>query len=57
MDYDPAGARDTPPLRHCDNTIKLAEAVGLGSADLKQIEVRGLSVKDALFRFEPGVKT
>jgi hypothetical protein len=32
--------------------LKLAEAKGVGSADLKRIEVRGVSIADALFRYE-----
>ena len=35
-----------------DNTLLLAEAVGLGSAELKQIDVRGVPIKDAVFDFE-----
>lgn len=54
MGYDPAGEWTSPPFYRGDNTMKLAEAMGLGSADLKQIEVRGLSIKDALYEFEPG---
>lgn len=57
MGYDPAAEFGTPPLYHGDNTIKLAEAAGLGSADLKQIEVRGLSIKEALYPFEPKARS
>ncbi len=35
-----------------DNTLLLAEAAGLGSADLSQIDVRGVPIKDAIFDFE-----
>jgi len=52
MGYDPAAGRDNPPFRNCDNTLKLAEAVGVGSADLSRIDVRGVSIKDALCDFE-----
>lgn len=55
MGYDPAGDWATPPFYRGDNTMKLAEAAGIGSADLEQIEVRGLSIKDARYEFEPGV--
>ena len=37
MGYDPAPAKATP-FKDCDNTLKLAEALGVGSADLKRIE-------------------
>ena len=56
MGYDPAAEFGAPPFYHGDNTVKLAEAAGLGSADLKQIEVRGLSIKEALFKFEPAAR-
>ncbi len=53
MGYDPRATRGTIPFRACDNTMLLAEANGAGSADLERIEVRGLSVADAMFGFEP----
>ena len=40
------------PFQYADNMMLLAEAVGLGSADLKKIEVRGTPIKDARFDFE-----
>ncbi len=57
MGYDPAGEWTSPPFYRGDNTMKLAEAVGLGSGDLKQIEVRGLSIPEALYEFEPGARS
>lgn len=53
MGYDPRAAKGTVPFRNCDNTMLLAEAHGVGAADLTRIEVRGLSIKDALHPFEP----
>lgn len=38
--------------QYTDNILLLAEAAGLGSADLAQIEVRGTALKDAVFDFE-----
>jgi uncharacterized protein (DUF362 family) len=35
-----------------DNILLLAEAAGLGSAELGQIDVRGVPIKDAVFDFE-----
>jgi len=52
MGYDPRAPRGVPPFRNCDNTLLLAETHGAGSADLKRIEVRGLSVAQARFPFE-----
>jgi len=42
MGYDPRATRGTAPFAHCDNTLLLAEAHGIGTADLKRIEVRRL---------------
>jgi uncharacterized protein (DUF362 family) len=52
MGYDPRATRGTAPFKTCDNTLLLAEAHGVGSADLKQIDVRGVSIREALYRFE-----
>ncbi len=38
--------------QYADNILLLAEAAGLGSADLGQIDVRGAAIKDAVFDFE-----
>lgn len=51
MGYDPRADRGTAPFVDCDNTLKLAEAHGVGTTDLKNIDVRGLSIKEATFRF------
>jgi uncharacterized protein (DUF362 family) len=51
MGFDPRAARGTVPFKDCDNTLLLAEALGVGSADLKRIEVRGLSVAEAQYPF------
>jgi uncharacterized protein (DUF362 family) len=58
MGYDPMAERGTAPFggsripRGCDNTLKLAEELGVGSRDLKRIEVAGVPVKDVVFRYE-----
>jgi uncharacterized protein (DUF362 family) len=52
MGYNPRAARGTPPFQTCDNTLLLAEAHGVGSADLKAIEVRGVSIEQALYRYD-----
>ncbi|MGE5645583.1 MAG: DUF362 domain-containing protein [Acidobacteriota bacterium] len=54
MGYDTGAARGTKPFLHGDNTLKLAEAAGLGTTDLSRIEVAGLSVKQALCDYGPG---
>jgi uncharacterized protein (DUF362 family) len=54
MGYDPRGDRGAKPFLHGDNSMKLAEAVGIGTTELSRIEVAGLSVKDALYDYGPG---
>ncbi|MCX6636214.1 MAG: DUF362 domain-containing protein [Acidobacteria bacterium] len=51
MGYDPRAPRGAPPFAHCDNTLLLAERLGVGSADLKRIEVRGVPLAQAVHRF------
>jgi uncharacterized protein (DUF362 family) len=41
MGFDPMADRGTPPFERCDSTLKLAEEAGLGTRDLKRIEVIG----------------
>jgi uncharacterized protein (DUF362 family) len=54
MGYDnPRAARGTKPFDFCDNHLLLAEQAGLGTADLAQIDVRGLSI--AKVRYPYGV--
>ncbi len=53
MGYDPKADLGTKPFLRGDNTLKLAEAAGLGTADLSRIEVLGLSIKEALHDFGP----
>jgi hypothetical protein len=43
--------RGTAPFQKCDSTLKLAEELGVGTRDLKQIEVVGVPIQTALFRF------
>ncbi|HXJ89424.1 MAG TPA: DUF362 domain-containing protein [Candidatus Binatia bacterium] len=39
-------------FQYADNMALLAEAAGLGSADLDKIDVRGVPVKEAMFEYE-----
>lgn len=39
-------------FQYADNMMLLAEAVGIGSADLDKIDVRGVAIKAAVFDFE-----
>ncbi len=54
MGYDPHAERGSSPFIRGDNSLKLAEAAGLGTCDLRRIEVVGLSIKDAQIDFGPG---
>ena len=51
MGYDPQANRGTAPFENCDNTLKLAESLGVGTCDLKRIEVVGASIESARFPF------
>ena len=51
MGYDPRAPKGTPPFETCDNTLLLAEEAGLGTADLKNVEVVGSSIEDVQFPF------
>jgi hypothetical protein len=48
---DPRAARGTKPFHFCDNHLLLAEQAGIGTADLSQIEVRGLSLEKARYPY------
>ncbi len=54
MGYDPGADRGTKPFIRGDSALKLCEAKGIGTTDLKRIEVAGLSIKDALYDYGPG---
>ncbi len=51
MGYDPMADRGRPPFETCDNTLRLAEELGLGTRDPARIEVRGAPVADSICRF------
>jgi uncharacterized protein (DUF362 family) len=53
MGFDPRANPGTPPFEHCDSTLRLAEQVGIGTCDLKRIEVLGLPIAKAKFAFAP----
>ena len=51
MGFDPMADRGTAPFEHCDSTLKLAEQLGLGTRDLKRIEVLGMPIAKARVDF------
>lgn len=53
MGYDPRAARGVAPFQKCDNTLLLAEKLGIGTADLKNIEVIGEKIAEVKYKF-PG---
>jgi uncharacterized protein (DUF362 family) len=52
MGYNPRAARGTAPFVKADNTLLLAEAHGVGTTDLKRIDVRGVPIEQALYRYD-----
>ncbi|HXY40426.1 MAG TPA: hypothetical protein VEQ10_12185, partial [Vicinamibacteria bacterium] len=53
MGYDPMAAAGRSPFLDCDSFLELADSQGLGSRDLRRIEVAGTPVTKARFDFEP----
>ena len=51
MGFDPMADRGTAPFETCDNTLRLAEDLGVGTRDLSRIEVVGAAIKDVAFKF------
>jgi uncharacterized protein (DUF362 family) len=51
MGFDPMADRGTPPFEKCDSTLRLAEELGVGTRDLRKIEVIGPRIQDVKFRF------
>jgi uncharacterized protein (DUF362 family) len=51
MNFDPTADRGTPPFESCDSTLRLAEQIGIGTCDLKRIEVVGGRIEQVRFDF------
>jgi uncharacterized protein (DUF362 family) len=51
MGYNPRALRGVKPFEGCDNTLLLAEALGVGSADLSRIEVTGTPIAKVRYEF------
>jgi uncharacterized protein (DUF362 family) len=52
MGYNPRASRGDAGFPKCDNMLTLAEMRGLGATDLKRIEVRGVPIENALYRYD-----
>ena len=57
MGYDPMARAGESPFNGCDNFLELAEGVGLGTRDLRQIEVAGTPIREARFDFAPLIRS
>lgn len=53
MGFDPMADRGTAPFQKCDSTLRLAEHAGVGTRDLSRIEVAGVPISKARFRYPP----
>jgi uncharacterized protein (DUF362 family) len=51
MGFDPLADRGKPPFETCDSVLRLAEEAGIGIRDASKIEVAGVGIREALFRF------
>lgn len=51
MGYDPRARRGTAPFMQCENTLLLAEAAGLGSANIGSIPILGVPLESARVPF------
>ena len=51
MGLDPMADRGTHPFETSDNMLRLAEQAGLGTRDLRRIEVVGARVEDVVFNY------
>ena len=49
--YDPMADRGTPPFATADNTLHLAEDLGVGVRDLSRNEIVGTPIKDVVFSY------
>jgi len=51
MGFDPMAAKGAPPFEKCDSTLELAERLGVGTRDLKRIELVGAPIEQVRFDF------
>ncbi len=56
MGFDPMADRGTPPFERCDSTLRLAEEHGVGTRDLRRIEVVGTPIAEARFPFRAAAR-
>jgi uncharacterized protein (DUF362 family) len=51
MGFDPMADRGTAPFEAADNTLRLAEELGVGTRDLRKIEVIGARIADLVLDY------
>jgi uncharacterized protein (DUF362 family) len=51
MGFDPMADRGATPFETCDSTLRLAEDLGVGTRDLKRIEVIGTRIGDVMLDY------
>jgi uncharacterized protein (DUF362 family) len=51
MGFDPMADRGKAPFERCDSTLRLAEDAGIGTRDVKRIEIAGTPIQEARFHF------
>ncbi len=56
MGYDPDADRGTTPFQECDNHLRLAAAVGLGTNKLSEIEIRGVPLEKAMCPYDSSLR-
>jgi uncharacterized protein (DUF362 family) len=49
--YNPMADRGTPPFATADNTLRIAEELGVGVRDLSRNEIVGTPIKDVVFSY------
>lgn len=49
MGFDPMATKGTTPFERCDSTLELTERLGVGTRDLKRIEVIGQTIESVRF--------
>jgi uncharacterized protein (DUF362 family) len=51
MGFEPMAVRGTPAFERCDSTLQLAEELGVGTRDLRRVDVAGARIQDVAYRF------
>jgi uncharacterized protein (DUF362 family) len=52
MGFDPMADRGTPPFETADSMLKYAEEIGLGTRDLKRIDMVGAPIEKAVYKYK-----